>query len=58
MSEADYFIVTGKSGYGKSAGMRSLKQNVIYMATPNLPVECNASSYSSLDEIKQIWSGI
>ena len=58
MGEADYFIVTGKSGYGKSAGMRSLKRNVIYMASPHLPIDCNTSSYSSLEEIKQIWSGI
>eukprot|EP01038_Epipyxis_sp_PR26KG_P017036 gene17036-23418_t len=56
---ADYFVITLYSGYGRSAGFRSLKRDHIYtIKNGNGDALCNEKSFTDLENLSFDWSGI
>lgn len=61
LSMADYFVVSRYSGFGRSAGMLSMRPNSIYTVIngkEKAPITCNSQSFSDLETISYEWSGI
>jgi hypothetical protein len=60
MGYTDYHVITRYSGYGRTAGMRSLRKNSIYtiqIGQKNVAV-CDDKSFTDLENLSYDWSGI
>lgn len=61
MGACDYHVVTLNSGFGRSAGMRSLRRNHIYTVREdrrNPMKPCDNSTFTDLENLSYDWSGI
>jgi hypothetical protein len=61
MSYARYHVITGYSGYGRSAAMHSLYPNSIYTVNNgkfNAALTCNNQSFTDLETLSYDWSGV
>lgn len=59
LGHAEYHVITKNSGYGRSAGFRSLNRDKIYTVhSGRSPMTCDANSFRPLENHAYDWSGI
>jgi hypothetical protein len=64
MGQADYFVISEYSGYGKTAAARTMVDSPknIYMLDSHegvtFPADCNENSFASFEKLKSAWSSI
>ncbi len=61
LSMTDYFVISRYSGFGRSAGMMSMRQNSIYTVIngkEKADITCSSQSFTDLENISYDWSGI
>jgi hypothetical protein len=61
LGEADYFIISESSGYGKTAAVRKMREpptNIFMVSGRESKVDCSENMYANLDRLKSTWSGL
>lgn len=59
LGEADYHVITKNSGYGRSAGFRSLNRDRIYsIHSGRQSKSCGSGDFTPLENLAYEWSGI